>query len=522
MRIVIVDGSAEDRAAIECAVLSSGAPACELEGAASNGKDGYELIRAKRPDLVIMEMKLPRMNGLTMLRKLREENISFRVLVLTTQTDFPGIRQAIQLGVDDYLLKPVKKAQLQKSLKDIGDKMSEKQAKEAALTVDNIFMGCLNGQLRLNADFHNMTKERYGFSLEDPGALFVVRIGNGYAEQREKAGNLLGNAGRGNGFAVCVLPVDAWHMLAVVVYRSSNPGGRENEKAAESFAYEYEVFRDHIVPSLSGNIRGEIVCLWEETEHMSELPEALRRLRRIREWNLLFDRGEVIRRKDIEALDVVPLKYPAELESRMRQAVLASNGEEIKKCYYGLYDIFRREPHSPRDMKECLIRFNMAVLGAYKTQHEIQSELSIQYSLQGIADAMSWAGIRSAMEQFLNALDFDAFVQESDGGLSPLIKKAVQLVRKYYDQGITLEEMATRLFVSEEYLSAQFKKETGKGFAETVRNLRIERIKELLVNTRLKLNQIAELTGYTDPKYMSRVFKDEVGMLPTEFRKSAH
>ncbi len=52
--------------------------------------------------------------------------------------------------------------------------------------------------------------------------------------------------------------------------------------------------------------------------------------------------------------------------------------------------------------------------------------------------------------------------------------------------------------------------------------MRIEKIKELLVGTRLKLNQIAELTGYTDPKYMSKVFKDEVGMLPTEFRKGVH
>ena len=50
----------------------------------------------------------------------------------------------------------------------------------------------------------------------------------------------------------------------------------------------------------------------------------------------------------------------------------------------------------------------------------------------------------------------------------------------------------------------------------------IERIKSLLAGTRLKLNQIAELTGYTDPKYMSRVFKEEVGMLPTEFRKMIH
>ena len=173
-------------------------------------------------------------------------------------------------------------------------------------------------------------------------------------------------------------------------------------------------------------------------------------------------------------------------------------------------------------MKECLIRFNLAVVNAYKTQHEIESELRIQSCMQSITVAMSWGQIRSTMEEFLNVINFNAFSEEGDTRYSPLVQKAVELVRKYYDQGLTLEEIAGRLFVSEEYLSSQFKKETGTGFTETVRHYRIERIKGLLLNTRLKLNQIAELTGYADPKYMSRVFKEEVGVLPTEYRKSVH
>ena len=286
-----------------------------------------------------------------------------------------------------------------------------------------------------------------------------------------------------------------------------------------------QVVRDEVktkAPVLSGSIRGEVVCLWEETGHMCDFPEALRNLRQIREWNLLFDRGSLIRRRDVEEMEIVPLKYPAALESQLRRAMLAEDGEEIKKCYYRLYDLFRAEPHSPRDIKECLIRFNLSVLGAYKTRYEVKSELSVQHSMHLIAEAISWKQVRTAMQDFFDVMEFNAFGETGDAELSDLVRKAVQLVRKHYDQGIRLEEIASRLFVSEEYLSAQFKKETGMGFAETVRMLRIERIKSLLAGTRLKLNQIAELTGYTDPKYMSRVFKEEVGMLPTEFRKMIH
>ena len=95
----------------------------------------------------------------------------------------------------------------------------------------------------------------------------------------------------------------------------------------------------------------------------------------------------------------------------------------------------------------------------------------------------------------------------------------MQYTKQYYNQGITLEEIAEKLHVSEEYLSSQFKKETGSTFSETIRRYRIENVKGLLLKSSLKLNQIADMVGYSDPKYMSKVFKEEVGMLPLEYRK---
>ena len=69
-------------------------------------------------------------------------------------------------------------------------------------------------------------------------------------------------------------------------------------------------------------------------------------------------------------------------------------------------------------------------------------------------------------------------------------------------------------------MSTRLKKEAGMTFTETMKKVRIERIKELLVSTSLKLNQIADQAGYSDPKYMSRIFREETGMLPSEYRKT--
>lgn len=533
MKIIIVDGKESDRNAIQDILGSITAhekPVCESIKTADNGKAGYDQIRTEKPDLVIMDIGLPGMSGLSMLKKLRAEDIGCHVLVLTADMDFKTAQQAISLGVDDYLLKPVKKARLSKAVLNIEEKIAKERASEKALSRESIFMGCLNGQIHPDQEFDLMTEERCGFALHDPGALFLVWLGSRYMEQREKVKSFLENvewADRSPGVSVCVIPVDTWHVLTTVVYcdkkRYSDSVSREriHEKIRQVLDETFYKFRDQVAPMLSSSVQGELACIWGTAEYMTEFPELLRRLQRLREWNLIFDRGELFREEDIKCLDFIPLKYPADLESQARQAVLSGNREEIRKCYYRLYAVFREKPHTPGEIKEALIRFSMSLIGAYKAQNEVKSELQVQDSMYGIRAAMSWGEIRKAMDQFFRIMEQDDGDDQENSGWSPLIRRAMQIVYKYYDQGITLEEIAGQLFVSEEYLSSQFKKETGAGFKDTVRRLRIERIKGLLVNTGLKLNQIAELAGYTDPKYMSRVFKEETGVLPNEFRKAA-
>lgn len=508
MRIVIVDGKVDVQNAVK-KILSDMGSEYELTGTASDGRSGYALITEENPDLVIMDLHLPKMNGLTMLKKLRGEHNRIKVLILTDDQDFNKARKAIELGVDQYLLKPVKRNQVRQSLIQINEKFKSEKLMEETLTVKNIFISYLNGRTGKDWKPRYIMKDRFGFTMEDPGAVMTVWLGNGYAKYLETVCTVLGKVAKSQGFSVCVLEIATWRMLAVIVYRVSDTGR------------EHHYFAEHVVPQLCSSISGAVVCMWKDMLHLYEISDSLRELRNLCEWNLVFDRGRLITPEDIEKLEIVPLQHPVDLEERIKKAVMISDGEEIKKCFYRLYDLFRRDLYTPKDMKECLIRFGMAALEVYKMKNVLESEIQVQYSMQKITDAVSWEQIRAAMGEFLEQMSQEAFAEYCDERMSPLVKNAMQYVRKYYDQGITLEETANRLFVSDEYLSTQFKRETGKGFAETVRGLRIERIKDLLVNTHLKLNQIAELTGYSDPKYMSRVFKEEVGVLPSEYRKSA-
>ena len=448
---------------------------------------------------------------LEMLEKLRGEYSDVKAVLLAEKEDFNQAKRAIGLGVEGYLVRPVSEDELRQAVGRAEEKLEKERMTEAVLSIENIFMSCLNGQISPDPFFDRMTKQRFGFTIEEPGAVFAVWLGDSFEEQKREAKSIIGQAEVFDpGRISRVFEARVWNLLFVVLYRI------EDEEQA------YTYFERKIVPKLCRKLQGTVVCIWSEADRIVDLPDVLKHMNSMKDWNLLFDRGELIRQEVIDSQKTMPLKYPAAIEDQVRQAVPAKDSEEIRRAYYRFYDYIRREPHSPGDMKECLIRFNMALLNIYKTQCEVESELEIQRCMHAIAVAMSWREVREAMNRFLTMLNFNAFEKEEDSLLSPLVRKAVQIVRKYYDQGITLEEVAGRLFVSEEYLSTQFKKETGAGFTETVRKYRIDRIKGLLIGTKLKINQIAELTGYADSKYMSRVFKEETGMLPTEFRKAVH
>lgn len=509
MRIVIVEDEAPIREGI-AKILHKINPDFEVAGTAADGKEGYELIRRTEPDLVIMDIQMPKMDGLTMLGKLRKENNRCKVLILSAYSDFDYAKQAIELNIENYLLKPIKIRELKRALQQIEDTLEKEQSQEKAFTVEGIFLACLNGQIQPDKQFHNMTKERHGFTIEGPAEVFVLWLGDGYEEQKKLAKELMEKVGDHTvKFASSVMEADSWRMLIMILYRFP----------VESSQYQY--FQNSVVPMLCSNLKSPAVCLWRSMDSLLELPQVMQEMRKEREWNLLLEKGTLIRKEDIEKIDTLPLKYPIELEDKACQAAKRLDKKTMVESFKALFTYYKEATYAPDEIKKSIIRFSWAVVNAYRETKEIEADLQVQNILQAISEAVSWDQINVSLKELF--LIIDPEIQEKEElPVSDLIQKAQQLIKKYYDQGVTLEEIADKLFVSEEYLSAQFKKETGSTFSETIRKYRIEKVKELLLDTHLKLNQIAELAGYSDPKYMSRVFKEEVGMLPNEFRKSAH
>ena len=114
---------------------------------------------------------------------------------------------------------------------------------------------------------------------------------------------------------------------------------------------------------------------------------------------------------------------------------------------------------------------------------------------------------------------FNHAIEEHRDKTQKPIRLAEQYIQKYFNQPITLEQVAEAIGLSGAYLSTMFKKEKGINFIEYLIAYRIEKAKELLKETNYTVNIVAEKVGYTDGKYFSKTFSKFVGLKPTEYRK---
>ena len=104
---------------------------CVVAGEAADGAEGLEVIRREKPDIIVTDIKMPRMDGIEMLRRLRGEGNAAAVILLTAYSDFTYAQAAVKLGAVDYLLKPFHDGELEEAVERLADRGGHGPARAA-------------------------------------------------------------------------------------------------------------------------------------------------------------------------------------------------------------------------------------------------------------------------------------------------------------------------------------------------------------------------------------------------------
>ena len=522
-----------DWAAMDCAVVAE----------ASNGEEALEAVHRYRPDLIISDIRMPRMDGIELLKTLRQEGNEVRVIFLTAYSEFEYAKQAIKIGVAEYLLKPVSSAVLLEHLSEIAEKVRDEredlalkkvyyqEMQENEELIKMKFLGeLISGKLSL-ADAMEKGK-RFHMNLSGPFYRIIlfkfIQEDHVQAEQSEalaEAYEAVGNYVDGLKDAFRFQRgVEGWAFLLTSVEEDMEA---QTERFIEGLK---EVIAPFEALTWFGGIGSEAARLRELRYSFREADKAFAG-RFVQEPNQIIS----VEQLNYEQLDN---EFDANIFGEINQfdqiitRFLSSGSREEVESFVGALFTEISEDH----FRSLMIR-QYIIMDIYATVLAFCKKLRKDTGADGEA-AGQMESLRENEEILKRAVLTAESVDDIKDYIGTLLDHVIELrntlsgrrysdiirtARKrieqdYMSEDISLNTVAAEVCMSPSYFSSVFSKEMGKTFIEYLTEVRMEKAKQYLVCSSMKTSEISYEVGYKDPHYFSYIFKKTQGCTPKEYR----
>lgn len=494
MRILIVEDEVKIRRGL--AALIARQTDNEIVGEAKNGKEGLELIQQTNPDLVITDVRMPEMDGLEMLEALSERQIKVHCVILSGYSEFEYAKKAIRYGVDDYLLKPLAPEDIIGLLHKIRVKLAQ-ESKQQSDIAQRILWNRLYGEAQ-DADVQTDMRE---LNME-PECSYYLLSGYGWdtlpAERREWQNRILMSESlRKYADMHCCLFDETRELVCILP-----------EEAVPAYCSELSWYLQ----------RTEKKWIWARAAipAFGRLHETMELIHTL---YLYAQKGStIVTEADMADFSPEPFSYPDDLEGKLRAALYHEDIRLLEQYFADFQDAMWKKAFPPQQVKDSYVRL------VHRMLHWIEDAGKNTYEkLEPLhyANKISRVYRREEMDRILEEIlhELKNGMEHKEDISNYAIKKAIAYIRMHYAENISLEEIADRLDITPEYLSTLFNREVGINFSGFLRDFRLSHAKRLLKGTDKKVYEIAQEVGYPDSKYFNRVFKENVGVSPREFRQ---
>lgn len=505
MRIVIVEDEVKIREGMGKLIASHTDHI--IVGEAVNGEEGLEMILRFKPNLVITDIRMPKMDGLTMIKELYERKIPIHTVILSGYSEFDYAKKAIRYGVDDYLLKPL----AAEDVKDMLDKVNDKIIAEDQLLYgapETLMKDLLFGNVEENEEGYQKLKQACGLKNGLVYEMMAGYIGNAEPEYRQKVEK-----------RVEELKVKFKSMIIYLFYR-------ENEQ---------------IFYCLAVGERKEDFLKWEESFYRRMIAMELSQMERpawakeiFNDYTMLKNIGKILKsylsyalvlgdeiwitKENVARYEPEEFVYPADVNNKMKNAVCQGSQEGIINAAKLFIKYMKEHRFDAADIHQAFSKSYFLIMDTLQDiDQSLYGELQSANVLQLMADALTWKELENAYGDIVRILTGPKVRREDISNY--VIKKAINYIREHFQEGITQEEVSRKLEITPEYLSTLFNREMGINFSTFLKQFRISHAKRLLKGTDLKIYEIAKAVGYHDSKYFARVFKEEQGISPAEYRQ---
>jgi len=495
-----------------------------------NGIDAFDSIIKYKPEIIITDIKMPGHDGLKLIEKCKEEGIECVFIIVSGYKHFEYAKSALQYGVSDYILKPIDETQLndalRKAINQIDEKITSKtiqterdEYREKLRVVRNekFWNKLYESAVNTEADFEMQEfqdifskvylKENYKVmfirtsinQLLAKNSLFIEKLDTIFKKIESEDISILYHH-NANGISIILNFED---QLA----RSINQVISGIYYSLRNLTEIYGDFDLTIGHSLVSNETADLSKLLSQAV-AAESAKLIYGANKIFSFEIIQDLKEFDSREF--GFDEYFTKLEVYSEYLQVEEIKKIHEDFVRECSkYG-----ERNPISMLKAQRVIIDKSLRM---YLKDDEIIKETGTNI-LNGTDNVRSFSELMNVTFRLLEE-EFDLYVSMQQKKHIQPTEKAIGYIELNYSNPISLEDVAAYVELSPAYFSKIFKSEMGKGYAEYISGLRIDKSKKLLAETKESVKSIAISVGYPDQKYYSKLFKKMTGIKPSEYRK---
>ena len=498
----------------------------KVVGTAANGIQALELIRKEKTDILITDIRMPGLNGLELIEKVREISPDIKIMIISGYANFEYAQNALKQGVSDYLLKPINKDALNESLAkmvhqienerrtDMAFQDIQNERREELIKLRNMLLHdlCHDRSLGLSED---ILREKYYLNVQ-PGLYQVLAI-------KQDAG---GNDSKEDTIELI------WHKMEEILQREITKECYDFVTAIEGkYLYglmNYPARNSEKIRKIVRNCFNQMLARNDylgKTQLSLGLGFSVKEAENIKDSFVLANRSLAERllegnSKILEADASNGVLYEKKLVDKfirnLGSALQTLDVEEIRNTINVIYNETMETPgvhgwEILEMIRQCGSIFIMRLDVPDKA--ELQKEFDNKCDNCVTVNAL----FTCLLDFMLTEVNQMIALREEDS-VRP-VRLAKQYIHNHYQEQITLEEVSDYVGLTPAYFSVMFKKETEIGFAKYLINERIEGAKDLLRESTLSVADICRKVGYNDPKHFTRLFEKNVGVKPAVYRK---
>ncbi|MCP1102128.1 two-component system response regulator YesN [Aequitasia blattaphilus] len=472
---------------------------------AASGIEALEILEREKPEIMITDIQMAEMNGLTLIEKIREIRKDIRIIVLTGYDDFDYARQCLRMQVQEFLLKPVDEDVLIQTIQDQISAMNERQyMRRIAGTKDQVDLENKMHRLISKADAKEAAKEMYqeyhfASNLKMRG---VILIPTTYANRVE---------------ALSVLSIKN----ILIGFLDANQQGITFEDpkgriAAVLFEGEKSDELENTVHSFTKLIQEE--CQVRLRVVMGETVEGFEH------FYLSYNDAMYLLEKEQDNYKMF-IKHPEgkgqlDMFREVYRELINGINENIGNTdtILRIYDAFCKATNSYNISDQYVRKCCFEIASMVYFNYIVESGDNGDSKLNSLLVTLLNAGREENYEITKAFLENLLRVEGDEAG--ELITKVKRYINEHLTEDISVAGIAAEFFVSPSYFSRLFKRITNEGCNEYIVRKRIESARYLIATTNMKIGKIAQEVGYRDTNYFSLAFKKHMGQTPGQYRES--